>query len=217
MLRLRFVAPVHVCHRLQEHLTTAVHPVERALPVCPSCTDVTGISSALACIVSFILFLRREFQVEVLSPGVCILVLKTTAFRFPASWYFELLIYFEAIMCFPEHICDCWCLEVSVIYMWCTASSQLHLCQLRCLVGVSVYMWRKKKKSNEPFISYVEKLLQACSWPVVHCDVYCNLCCSISQWFFSFLLAKHWSIVGKVPNWTFPFFFLRNEKGGLLS
>lgn len=147
MLRLRFVAPVHVCHRLQEHLTTAVHPVERALPVCPSCTDVTGISSALACIVSFILFLRREFQVEVLSPGVCILVLKTTAFRFPASWYFELLIYFEAIMCFPEHICDCWCLEVSVIYMWCTASSQLHLCQLRCLVGVSVYMWRKKKKA----------------------------------------------------------------------
>ncbi|XP_077543002.1 peptide methionine sulfoxide reductase MsrB-like isoform X10 [Haemaphysalis longicornis] len=31
----------------KEHLTTAVHPVERALPVCPSCTDVTGISSAL--------------------------------------------------------------------------------------------------------------------------------------------------------------------------
>lgn len=114
--------------------------------------------------VSFIFFLRWEFQVEVLSPGVCILVLKTTAFRFPASWYFELLIYFKAIMCFPEHICDCWCLEVSVIYMWCTAFSQLHLCQLRCLVGVSVYMWRKK--SNEPFYFICRKtsagLLMTC-------------------------------------------------------
>lgn len=57
-------------------------------------------------------------------------------------------------------------------------------------------------------ISYVERLLQAYSWPVVRCHVYCNLCCSIKQCVS--LLAEHWSI-GTVPTGTF--FFVMEWQG----
>lgn len=100
--------------------------------------------------------------------------------------------------------------HLHVMYSFFSISSMPAEASLGC---VCIYICGKKKKKRavNHSVSYVKRLLQACSWPVVRCDVYCNLCCSIKQCVF--LLAEHWSI-GTVL--TLTFFFKRNDKGELL-
>lgn len=135
---------------------------------------------------------RWDCPIEVGVPGACILILKNHCFQSSSKLVLRAFNLFQSHNVLPRtHLQllmfrgQC---HLHVMYSFFSISSMPTEVSRGC-VCVCIYV--KKKKAVNHSISYVKKKKkqQACWWPVVHCDVYCNLCCSIKLFFFS--LAKH--------------------------